>query len=50
MGNANKCPNCNAFILGTFCFNCKMDISEMEEENPFFKMFNDIMSKKGEKE
>lgn len=42
MNNANQCPKCKKFILGTFCYNCKKEISEMNEEDPLFNMFGGV--------
>ena len=30
MNNANKCPQCKQFIIGTYCYTCKKDINEMK--------------------
>ena len=35
MNEAQKCPRCNNYILGTYCCTCKKDIFEMQEDNPF---------------
>ena len=50
MNNANKCPRCKKFILGTYCATCKEDITKMAErifptDNDFGNFFNDFFSK-----
>lgn len=43
MHNANKCPKCKQYILGTKCFICNIDLANIEDifEN---NIFNDIFS------
>jgi len=30
---ANKCPQCKKYIIGYYCFQCKIDISDFMNDN-----------------
>lgn len=47
MNNANQCPNCKQYILGSYCFTCKSEIAEFDSQNiPDF--LKDLFKDKGE--
>ena len=41
MNNANKCPKCGKYIIGTYCYKCKCDITITYNSN-IFDIFGDI--------
>ena len=56
MNNSNQCPECKTYILGTYCANCRKDISEMYDLNSMLNnpvmgdWFKNIMRKGGSDE
>ena len=44
MNNANQCPQCMNYIIGTYCCTCKNDISNLNTGMPEF--FKDIFKDK----
>lgn len=40
--SANKCPKCGLFIFGTYCCNCKEDITEMKKDYDWPDFFNNF--------
>jgi hypothetical protein len=50
MNNANKCPKCKQYIIGTYCYTCKDEISNLLVYNfdgtPFEDLLNPFMGKK----
>jgi len=46
MNNANQCPKCKTFILGTYCSKCNDDIKNLYNiENMFGCSMGDMFSK-----
>jgi len=46
MNNVNKCHQCKNYILGTFCYTCNKDVTEMEPDDAFFDFFKEILKDK----
>ena len=46
MNNANKCPKCKQYILGTYCYTCKQDINDMISTDSMPDFMKEFFSKK----
>ena len=44
MPNAHKCPKCKKFIIGDYCFICKIDVRDYLN---LFKMMGDTIFQTG---
>lgn len=53
MNEANLCPKCGTYIIGTYCYECKEDIKSMDfnynKNDSFTNFFNDIINKGNKK-
>lgn len=46
MSEANQCPKCKKYILGTYCFICKSDIRDILDIPDFMKEIFDKFKEK----
>ena len=44
-GDANICPACRQYILGYYCFHCKLDINEYVADADKDKDIKDLFNK-----
>lgn len=46
MSDANRCPKCNIYLLGEYCYTCNIDIRNyLMNNNGILDVFDEIFKK-----